>query len=243
MRAIDQAIAAHRSGNLAEAETLYRRVLAANSRDFDALHMLGIVCAQRGQFEEAEKSLRAANAVDASVPPCLHNHGNVLGRLNRYEEAVASYQKATACSGWQSKPDRGDEFARGGAGQRHRTRPAHFRAKGAVDRRSFSAAPASRSVPRHTALQRPHHGRRCGSGGSSHKTATPRRFSVPSVSRAISRPPMQRCGSALRTPSRRKASRSRCEAKDREAKAGAIETAVLTMAESPSTPEAGQGSD
>jgi len=68
-------------------------------------------------------------------------------------------------------------------------------------------------------------------------------FLIPSVSRAISRPPMQRCGSALRTPSPRKASRSRCEAKDREAKAGAIETAVLTMAESPSTPEAGQGSD
>ncbi len=96
MSQIDQAIAAHRNGNLAEAETLYRRVLAANSRDFDALHMLGIVCAQRGQFAEAEKLLRAANAVDPGVPPCLHNHGNVLGRLDRYEEAIASYRKALA---------------------------------------------------------------------------------------------------------------------------------------------------
>ena len=96
MRPIDQAIAAHRNGKLAEAETLYRRVLAANSRDFDALHMLGIVCAQRGQFAEAEKLLRAANAVDPGVPPCLHNHGNVLGRLDRYEEAIASYRKALA---------------------------------------------------------------------------------------------------------------------------------------------------
>jgi protein O-GlcNAc transferase len=60
MRPIDQAIAAHRNGNLTEAETLYRRVLAANARDFDALHMPGIVFAQRGQFVEAEKFLRAA---------------------------------------------------------------------------------------------------------------------------------------------------------------------------------------
>jgi predicted O-linked N-acetylglucosamine transferase (SPINDLY family) len=96
MRPIDQAIAAHRSGNLAAAEALYRQVLATNSRDFDALHMLGIVCAQRGQFEEAEKLLRSANAVEPSVPPCLHNHGNVLSRLHRYEEAIRVYRQALA---------------------------------------------------------------------------------------------------------------------------------------------------
>jgi protein O-GlcNAc transferase len=96
MRPVDQAIAAHRSGNLAEAEALYRRVLAGNARDFDALHMLGIIFAQRSEFAEAEKFLRAANEVDASVPPCLHNHGNVLVRLERYEEAIACYRKALA---------------------------------------------------------------------------------------------------------------------------------------------------
>jgi protein O-GlcNAc transferase len=96
MRPIDQAIAAHRSGNLAEAEALYRRVLAADDRDFDALHMLGIVCAQRGQFEEAERFLRSAATVDPTVVPCLHNLGNVLSRLRRYDDAVESYRKALA---------------------------------------------------------------------------------------------------------------------------------------------------
>jgi FkbM family methyltransferase len=96
MRLIDQAMMAHRGGNLAEAETFYRQALAADERDFDALHMLGIVHAQRGHFEEAERLLRSAIAIDPAVPPCLHNHGNMLSRLGRYEEALESYRKAIA---------------------------------------------------------------------------------------------------------------------------------------------------
>jgi protein O-GlcNAc transferase len=96
VRPIDQAIAAHRSGNLDAAETLYRGVLAANRRDFDALHMLGIICAQRGNFGEAEKLLRDALSVDGSVAQCLHNYGNVQSRLGRHTDAVASYRRALA---------------------------------------------------------------------------------------------------------------------------------------------------
>ena len=73
---------------------LYRRVLAANDHDFDALHMLGIIFAQRGQFEEAEQMLRAALSIDPAVAQCLHNYGSVLSRLGRHTDAVTSYQKA-----------------------------------------------------------------------------------------------------------------------------------------------------
>jgi tetratricopeptide (TPR) repeat protein len=96
MTPIEQAIAAHQAGRLGEAETLYRQVLARNPRDFDALHMLGIIHAQRDDYKEAERLLRGALAVDDKVPPCLHNYGNVLSKLERYEEAVAIYNKALA---------------------------------------------------------------------------------------------------------------------------------------------------
>jgi len=96
MRHLDQAIALHQAGRLAEAEALYRKMLAHDARDFDALHMLGIVCAQRQQFDEAERLLRQAVAVDDRVPPCLLNYGNVLSRLERYGEAVEIYRKALA---------------------------------------------------------------------------------------------------------------------------------------------------
>ncbi len=94
MGQIDQAIAAHRAGNLKEAETLYRDVLKRDGRDFDALHMLGVICAQREQFDEAEQLLRTALSVDQRVPPCFYNYANVLSRLKRYEEAIKVYDRA-----------------------------------------------------------------------------------------------------------------------------------------------------
>src|SRR5579885_1119844 len=96
MTPIEQAIAAHKSGKLDEAETLYRAVLARNPREFDALHLFGILCAQRERFEEAERLLSAALAVDRKLPPCLHNYGNVLSKLGRYSEAIAVYNEALA---------------------------------------------------------------------------------------------------------------------------------------------------
>jgi protein O-GlcNAc transferase len=96
MNLLQQAINAHQQGRLADAETLYRRVIAADNRNFDALHMLGILCAQQQRFDEAALHLRRAQSVDSSFPPCNHNYGNVLARLGRYEEAIDSFNKALA---------------------------------------------------------------------------------------------------------------------------------------------------
>jgi predicted O-linked N-acetylglucosamine transferase (SPINDLY family) len=96
MGLLEDGLAAHRAGKLNEAEAIYRRILGSNRRDFDALHMLGIVHAQRSQFEEASQQFRAALAVDGSFPPLLHNYGNALSQLGRYKEAIDSYDKAIA---------------------------------------------------------------------------------------------------------------------------------------------------
>jgi predicted O-linked N-acetylglucosamine transferase (SPINDLY family) len=94
VRPIDQAVAAHQKGNLVEAESLYRGVLAVNGRDFDALHMLGVLYAQRQQLDQAASHLRAALAVDRTYPPCLHNYGKVLAITRRSEEAIEYFNKA-----------------------------------------------------------------------------------------------------------------------------------------------------
>jgi len=96
MNQIQQAIAAQRAGNLAQAEQLCRQALAHDARDFDALHILGALCAQRGDYTEAERLLARALSIDPRVPPCLHNYGNVLSRLKRYEEAIGYYKQALA---------------------------------------------------------------------------------------------------------------------------------------------------
>jgi Flp pilus assembly protein TadD len=51
-----QAVALHQQGALTTAEALYRRVLAAAPRHADALHLLGVLAAQRGRPCEAMSS-------------------------------------------------------------------------------------------------------------------------------------------------------------------------------------------
>jgi tetratricopeptide (TPR) repeat protein len=94
MNQIQQAIAALRTGNFVQADQLCRQALARDERDFDALHILGVIHAQREQYEEAERLMRSALAIDPKMPPCLHNYGNVLSRLKRYQEAVRFYRQA-----------------------------------------------------------------------------------------------------------------------------------------------------
>jgi Flp pilus assembly protein TadD len=96
MTTLQEAIAAHKQGSLDKAEALYCDFLAHNARDFDALHMLGILNAQRGRFNAAEELFRNALSVSNNFPPCLHNYGNVLSKLKQYEKAISIYKQALA---------------------------------------------------------------------------------------------------------------------------------------------------
>jgi tetratricopeptide (TPR) repeat protein len=91
---IKQAISLHQQGRIVEAEAAYKAILNVDPNEFDALHMLGIINAQRNSFEEAEKLIRRALAVDPKVPPCLQNYGGVLCRLGRFTEAIEMYTSA-----------------------------------------------------------------------------------------------------------------------------------------------------
>jgi predicted O-linked N-acetylglucosamine transferase (SPINDLY family) len=91
---IKQAISLHQQGNLVDAEAVYKKVLSVHPKNFDALHMLGIIYAQRDLFKEAEKYLRKAIAIDGSVPPCLNNYGIILCKLSRFDEAIDIFKRA-----------------------------------------------------------------------------------------------------------------------------------------------------
>lgn len=94
------AAAHHQRGELNEAEALYTQVLARKPRNFDALHLYGVLMHQRGRPAEALKLIAKALKADAQAPAAHSNHGIVLAVLERYEEAVASYERAIAL-----KPD------------------------------------------------------------------------------------------------------------------------------------------
>ncbi|HKB96189.1 MAG TPA: tetratricopeptide repeat-containing glycosyltransferase family protein [Rhizomicrobium sp.] len=90
----DQAVAAHRRGDLGEAERLYRRVLAAAPSSFAAHHMLGVLRAQSGDAAEALELIGAALTLKPDAPEALFNYGNVLKNGGRLDEALAAYERA-----------------------------------------------------------------------------------------------------------------------------------------------------
>jgi tetratricopeptide (TPR) repeat protein len=94
MTTFEQALVLHRKGNIAEAESLCRQILKSNNSDFDALYMLGVICAQRNQFNEAERLLRTALSAGQSKPSCYHLYGIVLCKVERYEEAISNFNTA-----------------------------------------------------------------------------------------------------------------------------------------------------
>jgi predicted O-linked N-acetylglucosamine transferase (SPINDLY family) len=90
----------HQRGRLDEAQSHYRAVLRAQPRNFDAMHLLGLLRFQQGRHPEALDHISAALRLRPSAPAALSNLGLVLGALGRLDEALASFDKALAI-----KPD------------------------------------------------------------------------------------------------------------------------------------------
>jgi predicted O-linked N-acetylglucosamine transferase (SPINDLY family) len=93
---LQQAVAAHQAGNHAEAERLYRRVIRSQPNQFDALHLFGVLKAERGFHEEADHLLKRALQVNPRSAEVLNNRANVLWSLKRLDEALASCEGALA---------------------------------------------------------------------------------------------------------------------------------------------------
>lgn len=91
---LPQAVALHQAGRLDEAAALYREVLAQAPRQFDALHLLGVVAMQQGRLDEAIRGIGEALAVQPNSGPALANLGTALMRAGRLDESRAALERA-----------------------------------------------------------------------------------------------------------------------------------------------------
>jgi tetratricopeptide (TPR) repeat protein len=89
-----RAFAAHRAGDLGEADRLYRRVLAIDPGHADSLHLLGLTLARSGRGEAAAGLIGKAIAARPDFALAHYNLGNVLRQLGRGEDAVEAYRHA-----------------------------------------------------------------------------------------------------------------------------------------------------
>jgi tetratricopeptide (TPR) repeat protein len=90
---IAQAVYHQQRGAYAEAERLFRGVLAAEPRQPDALHYLGLLAYQIGQPERAVDLMRRSVTEAPGNPTFYYNLAGVLAQLGRGQEAVPCYQR------------------------------------------------------------------------------------------------------------------------------------------------------
>jgi tetratricopeptide (TPR) repeat protein len=88
------AVQHHQAGNFGEAETLYRKILQAEPRNPDALHLLGVIACRFEKHQLAVELIRSALRERPTMAPAYCNLGTSLQALGQLDEAVASYRRA-----------------------------------------------------------------------------------------------------------------------------------------------------
>jgi len=94
--ALHVAVDHHRADRLAEAAEIYRRILAVDGRNGQALHLLGLVERRLGNIEKAIELIGQAVAVLHDFADAHANLGNAYRSAGRIDEAAAAYRHALA---------------------------------------------------------------------------------------------------------------------------------------------------
>jgi protein O-GlcNAc transferase len=93
---LDRARDLHRRGYLPEAEMLCQEVLERSPRNADAMNMLGVLCAQRGDRDSALGWIGKAIAIDSQNAAYPFNFGKTLLQLKRARDACEALERAVA---------------------------------------------------------------------------------------------------------------------------------------------------
>lgn len=91
---LQQALALHQGGQLAQAQALYDRVLQLQPKNFDALHLSGLIAFQSKNPARAVELINRALAINPGHADAHANKGNALRKLGQFESALASYDNA-----------------------------------------------------------------------------------------------------------------------------------------------------
>jgi protein O-GlcNAc transferase len=93
---LQQALAAHRRGAVAEAAPLYRRVLEIAPTNNVACTNLAVIATQAGDFDEAEAMFRRAVELKPDAAEAHYNLGFILQERGKLDAAIEVYRRALA---------------------------------------------------------------------------------------------------------------------------------------------------
>jgi tetratricopeptide (TPR) repeat protein len=91
---LEKAVAAHRAGDLAEAEAGYRRILAVSPKHPGTLNLIGVALTQAGRADEGLEFLKRAAKAAPTDDGILFNLGTAELAANRPERAMRAFSDA-----------------------------------------------------------------------------------------------------------------------------------------------------
>jgi len=91
---LQRAVVLHQRGLLADAQALYHAVLAADPRQADALHLLGVIASQTNDHQNAVALIGQALTIQRANPAFYANRGNAHAALGQYDDALKDYDAA-----------------------------------------------------------------------------------------------------------------------------------------------------
>jgi tetratricopeptide (TPR) repeat protein len=91
---LEQAIALHQAGQLAQAKAMYEDILLREPKHVDALHLLGVISISEQDYQRAVKLIDKAIKINPHQAPFYSNRGLALHELKQFEKAVTSYDRA-----------------------------------------------------------------------------------------------------------------------------------------------------
>ena len=92
--ALQEGVALHQAGRLAEAEARYRAILEDAPAHADALHLLGLIAFQEGRLEEALAGIERAVEINGAVAMYHGTRGRILKALGRDADAASAFAAA-----------------------------------------------------------------------------------------------------------------------------------------------------
>lgn len=94
--AFQRALSAHRAGDFATAEGIYREVLASQPHHAGAWHFLGLIQLARGNYRAAQEMIERSLRLCGSRPIYWNNFGALLKKLGRLADAESAFARAVA---------------------------------------------------------------------------------------------------------------------------------------------------
>jgi predicted O-linked N-acetylglucosamine transferase (SPINDLY family) len=91
---LENALAAHRKGSIADAKRLYASLLNIDPANAAAYGNLAIIAAQQGDLATAERLFREGIRLKPTDPPGYNKLGSVLQQQGRLTEAIAAHRHA-----------------------------------------------------------------------------------------------------------------------------------------------------